>query len=119
MSAFDRRGVEVLVQTTKQAEFDFAKWRIPDATQEAVAINLKTLPDSPRDRYRGAIRIREIGELDIAFTLMAAPDLIVMVLSVAPKGEIEKYIDYVLRVSLASLSPAAQEALKGRRKESE
>ena len=115
MSAFRNRGLTVSVDTTLQAEFDFASWQITDDDQEAIASNLQALPISPRDSYHGHLRVRELKGWDVGFTI--APDengWVLLIMAIEKPGELEAHFDYLMRAAKTNLPAYARELLKGR-----
>lgn len=117
-SSFRKRGLKVVVDTTEQAEFDFALHRISPVDQERIATNLKAMPSSPRDQHVGSVRIREaIAGWDVAFVI--TPDgheIVVLVIGIDGAGALESQFELLGRAAIKSLPPGAQELLKGRRK---
>jgi hypothetical protein len=116
-SAFRNRGLSVVVDTTQTAEFDFASHRINIGQQEAIATNLKQVPNSPLDRCIGDIRIREILDgWDVAFLLaFDKNDVVVLVIGLEAAGELESRLNQLIRAGQKSLPAGIQALLDGRR----
>ena len=74
---------------------DFSLARLTAADQERIAQNLKNVPQSPRDRHRGKICIREVIEgWDVAFvTALDDAEWVVLVIGFERAGEMESQLD--------------------------
>lgn len=116
-SQFRNRGLKVVVDTTEQCEFDFVSHQIAPEQQERIAGNLKALPNSPRDRYFGDVRVREVLDgWDVAFVIgHDANDWVILMIGLEAAGEMEKHLDVLIRAGSKTLPQGVQELLKGRR----
>lgn len=117
MTHYRYRGVETVVDTTKEAEFDYALHRVDKATQEEIARQLKENPRSSRDRMRGDMRLREIAGWDVMFVIASdRRGWVITIAGVDAPAQMEPHLDYLLRAALESLPPLIQALLKGRQK---
>lgn len=115
MSEFRNRGLEVVVDTTKEAEWDFLSRRIPQTTQERVAQSLKRKPLSLEDACIGSLRIRKIEKWDIGFTVSQdGSDWVVTIWAVELPGELESHTLTLLRAAKAGLPEPLQVLIEGR-----
>lgn len=116
-SHFRRRGLKVVVDTTEQAEFDFAGFQVPPAVQEAIARELKLVPKSFEDRFSGDIRLREIRGWDVAFVIWRENNAwVVTIIGADRPKEMEKQLNRLRRAGLAALPPWIQALLEERGK---
>ena len=120
MSAFRNRGLNVVVDTIKQAEFDFAKLKLTERQQEIIANTLRALPNSKDDRYVGDMRVREIAGYDIAFVIVRDNDEIaIIIVGVERAQELETPLQLVVRSGLLMLPESIQSIFSGRQKKPE
>ncbi|MEM0946595.1 MAG: hypothetical protein AAGK37_04255 [Pseudomonadota bacterium] len=66
------RGIDVVVDTTRPAEFDIADHRLGTDAVEAIASELKEVTFSTRDRTLGTdavVRVREIRGFDVVYAV--------------------------------------------------
>lgn len=115
-SVFRNRGLEVVIDTTKEAEFDFASHRLTQRQVEAIGQALKAVPVSNSDRCVGSVRIREVQTgKEVAFLIsQEGSEVVVLIMGLDNVGELESRFNQILRAGVVSLPPAAQELLKGR-----
>jgi hypothetical protein len=108
----------VVVDTTRDAEFDFASHNITDKQLDSVGENLRALPISHNDRTLGSIRIRDVlDDKEVAFIISHEKNVVaILILGLGFVGALEEHLNLVTRAWLASLPPGAQELLKGRRR---
>ena len=117
MSLFRNRGLRVVVDTTEPAEWDFASLQVSDQSKESIARNLMSVPRSPRDRFEGNVRIREVSGWDIAFTLsLNSSELVCTIIAIGNPDEIETTTNYLLRSGKAILPEPVQTLLGGRKR---
>lgn len=77
-SAFRVRGIQIVVDTTEQAEFDVAGYQIGDAAMERIARRLKAMPFSSQDRVVGDIRVRLLEGYDVIYIVGRELDKLVV-----------------------------------------
>ena len=117
-SPYRNRGLNVVVDTTRQAEFDFASHQLSPREQEVIGTNLKTVPHSPRDRFFGNIRVREVLKgWEVAFTIaLDDNEVVILVIGVEVTGKFESHFEQIRRAGMAELPPGVQELLTKRRR---
>ncbi|MCH8465107.1 MAG: hypothetical protein LAT78_00825 [Roseinatronobacter sp.] len=82
---FRHRGVQILVDTTATAEFDMQIYDIKPETVKDIALSLRALPQSTKDRSVGNFLIREISGFDVAFIVgRAGRDVIITIGRIRP-----------------------------------
>jgi hypothetical protein len=115
-SAFRNRGLEVVVDTTKQAEFDFASHQLTSDQQETIAANLREVPNSVRDTCIGDIRIREVfTDWEVAFVVaLDDSEVVILIIGLETTGQFESQLGLLARAASDSLPPGIQTLLKGR-----
>ena len=115
---FRHRAVQTVVDTTKEAEFDFALHGVCAQVQERIGRALKETPRSQEDRICGDVRLRRIGEWDVLFIIAYDPrGWVITIGGVEPAGnEMESQISYLMRVLLEALPAPVRALLQGRKK---
>lgn len=118
MSEFRNRGLRVVVDTTIEAEWRIASLQVPSATVERFAKVLKTTPFSVDDLYFGLLRIRQIDDWDVGFTISQDEEVwVITIWTVELPKQLEAKVRYLLRAGYKSLPEPVQVLLEGRRKE--
>ncbi len=107
------RGLSVVVETTREAEFDFASRQLTVHQVDRISESLKTAPVSPDDQFVGAIRIRKVLESwEVAFLItMDEGQVVVLVLALDFIGTLEPRFERVLSEDSASLPSDVAEQL--------
>lgn len=85
MSVFRNRGVEVLIDTTKPAEFDIAGYQIPKGMIERIGKRLQAMPFSPQDLEIQGLRARYLDGFWVLFIVgREHGDLVVIIGGIEP-----------------------------------
>lgn len=118
MTEFRNRGLKVVVDTTQEAEFDFASHQISRKQQERIAANLKKIPISEGDRVYGDVNLREaVPGWDVAFVrALDGAEWVILIIGAEPAGQMEEHFEYLRRSGMKALPRPVQELLKGRQK---
>ncbi len=115
---FRSRGLEVVVDTTKEAEFDFASHKLTAPQLAEIAENLRALPISKQDRTVGDLRFRDVLEdREVAYIITHEGSTVaILIFGLDYVGKLESSFEVLTRAGVASLPAGAQELLKGRKK---
>ncbi|MDP5309218.1 hypothetical protein [Paracoccus spongiarum] len=118
MSEFRNRGVEVVVDTTRIAELDFADNYVSEAEQERIARNLKHVLRSESDLTEGMYRLREVIDgWEAIFThYRDANHYVVLIVGYGKKGEMESTLRLVARAGFEQFAPAINVILDGKKR---
>jgi hypothetical protein len=116
VSVFRHRGLRPVIDTTAQAEFDFAGIPVPPAVQDRIGQNLLAMPISPRDVVQGHLRVREVeGFMVLFFLERSATELVITLGGVVTPDPEESTEAFVARILKAAMSEPARVLLEGKK----
>ncbi|MEM6902120.1 MAG: hypothetical protein AAF556_02630 [Pseudomonadota bacterium] len=119
MSELRNRSIDIVVDTTKEAEADFAHYRLADDELNKIARNLKAVVHSKRDIVAGNFRLREVTEgWGVLFAhYLDGRNLVVLIVGYGPMTEMESMFKYLARAAIEQAAPGLKVLLEGRKEE--
>lgn len=115
---FAGRGIDVMVYTSKQAEFDFQRRNLTDAQIRSIGTFLKTYPVLDSDRYVKGYRFRNVlDDKEVMFLFgHNGPSTEVLIAGLGDAGKLESMVSLLARAGSDAVFPGLNTLREGRRK---